>query len=424
MRNADELSPDRFDVVVIGAGIVGASTALWVQQERRNILLLDGRAPGSATSYGNACTIATYACVPVNSPALFWRLPKLLFASNSPLRIDWRYAMSHPHWHLAFLRNCTSSRVSTISRHLARLLDLTHAGLDPLVKRSGAEECFSAEQGIYYAFSSAAAYRAAHQETEMRRRHGATIVELDGAEFKQREPGVVMPMYRVLLFEDAKFLRNPKKLVERFVDQFSRDGGTFRQQQVSAVTADADGVAVTLQDNSSVKCNQLIVAAGAWSGLIPGCGAEDLPLDTERGYHIQFSKLGHLLQRPVAWVEGGFYATPMAEGLRLAGTVELAGLDSKPSENRIDYLVRSAHAMFGAIGLHDDSWLGFRPTFPDALPVIGASPRSDKILFAFGHQHVGLTLGGATGKLIADLVARRQPAIDLSPYSANRFSRD
>ncbi len=423
MRNPDRIISDKFDVAVVGAGIVGASIALWVQQERKKVLLLDGQAPGSATSYGNACTVATYACVPINSPSIFRRLPKLIVSTSSPLRIDWWYALSHLPWHLAFLRNCTNARVNAISHNLATLLQLTHAGLDPLVKLSGAGHCFSAEQGIYYVFSSADGYRAARKETEARRRYGSAITELSEAEFKQREPGVTMPIYRVLLFEGTKFLRNPKKLVEHYVDQLIRDGGTFRQQQVLAVSPDAGGVNVELENKTVIRCDKLVIAAGAWSGEISGSGAENLPLDTERGYHIQFSDLGHLLRSPVAWVEGGFYATPMELGLRLAGTVELAGLQNKPNQGRVDYLIRSAHKMFGAIGMPDDTWLGFRPTFPDALPVIGPSPRSANILFAFGHQHVGITLGGATGKLIADLVSNRQPEIDLSPFGAERFNR-
>lgn len=413
--------PNKFDVVVIGAGIVGASSALWVQQEGKTILLLDGQAPGSTTSYGNACTIATYACVPVNSPALFKRLPKLLFAKDSPLQVDWWYAMSNLPWHLAFLRNCTADRVNAISSHLAALLKLTHDGLDPLVKLSGAEDCLADGEGIFYVFSTEAGYRAARWETETRRCHGAVITELNGREFKQREPGVSMPVHRALLFEGTKFLCNPQRLVGRYVDQLARNGGEFRQLRVSTVSPQAEEVEIRLEDDTVVRCGKLIVAAGAWSGNIPGSGAEDLPLDTERGYHIQYGQHGNLLQRPVAWVEGGFYATPMEHGLRLAGTVELAGLNEKPTQNRVDYLVRSAQAMFQGIGQPNETWLGFRPTFPDALPVIGPSPRSSRILFAFGHQHVGLTLGGATGKLIADLVAGRRPPVDLHPYRAERF---
>ena len=410
-----------YDVAIIGAGIVGASAALWVQQGRKRVLLVDGRNPGNATSYGNACTIATYGCVPINSPAIYRRLPYLLFNKDSPLRINWWYALTHLPWQIAFLRNCSVARVNEISKKLAALLELTEAGMDPLVRRSSAHKCFAERSGIYYVFSSAKSYHAAQKETDLRRRHGTSITEFNEAEFRELEPRINIPIHRALLFEGARFLRDPRQLVECYVDQFTKDGGTFKQSYVSRVSHGPEDVTVHLEDGLSIGCRHLIVAGGAWSKGILGSGAEDLPLDTERGYHILFKSRGDLVERPVAWVEGGFYATPMDHGLRLAGTVELAGLNEKSNKNRIDYLTRSAHKLFGDIGQPDDTWLGFRPTFPDALPVIGFSHRSSSILFAFGHQHIGLTLGGATGKIVADLVEGKEPPIDLKPYSPTRF---
>ena len=412
-----------YDVAIVGAGIVGASTALWVQQDGKRILLLDSRSPGSATSYGNACTIATYGCVPINSPSIYRRLPYLLFNRHSPFRIDWWYALTHLPWQLAFLRNCSTSKMNEISAGLAALLELTDAGMDPLIQRSDAQKCFAEQRGIYYVFSSAEGYYAAQKETELRRRHGTSVTEFKEFEFRQLEPGIRIPVHRALLFEGARFLRDPRKLVEHYVDQFTKEGGTFKRSHVTRVTPGPEDVTVQLVGGTSISCRNLIIAGGAWSKGIVGSGAEDLPLDTERGYHILFKDYGHLIEQPVAWVEGGFYTTPMDHGLRLAGTVELAGLKDNPNRDRIDYLTRSAHKLFGDIGQPDDTWLGFRPTFPDALPVIGLSHKSNKILYAFGHQHIGLTLGGATGKIIADLVEGREPAIDLKPYSPTRFLR-
>ena len=180
-------------------------------------------------------------------------------------------------------------------------------------------------------------------------------------------------------------------------------------------------VTVHLEDGAVVRCRRLVVAAGAWSRTIQGSGAEDLPLDAERGYHVVFRHHGGRVRRPVAWVEGGFYAVPTAHGLRVAGTVELAGMNPEPTSERIDYLTRRSRELLGDVGAPDETWLGFRPTFPDSLPVIGPSHRSPQVLFAFGHQHIGLTLGGITGKLIADLVAGRTPPVDLTPYGARRF---
>lgn len=387
------------------------------------MLLLDQRPPGSATSYGNACIIATYSCIPINSPDNFRRLPELMFAADSPLRIDWRYALSHLPWQMSFLRNCSRKRVDRIRSDIAALLRLVDEGIDPLVKWSRAEDCIAENRGCYYVYGSERSCRAAEPEMEVRRRYGAQVRELSGDEFRELEPNVVMPVYRAFLFEGARYLRDPQKLIERYVDKLKMDGGEFVRARVESVAPDSDGVAVQLSDLSTFRCKQLVVAGGAWSTGIRGSGAEDLPLDTERGYHILFRRRGGLVSRPVAWMDRGFYATPMDHGLRLAGTVELAGLAETPNRNRIDYLTRSARTMFGDIGDPDDSWLGFRPTFPDALPVIGPSHRSERVYFAFGHQHIGLTLGGATGKIIADLIAGRKPPVDLGPYSPARFLR-
>ena len=311
--------------------------------------------------------------------------------------------------------------MNEISAQLAALLELTDAGIDPLVQRSAAQACFAEQQGIYYIFNNVESYDAAKKETELRRKYGTSITEFGELEFRELEPNIRMTVYRALLFEGARFLRDPRKLVECYVDQFTKDGGIFKQSHVSHVRPGPEDVTVQLEDRTSVSCRKLIVAGGAWSKSVVGSGAEDLPLDTERGYHVLFKNYRDLVERPVAWVEGGFYATPMDHGLRLAGTVELAGLKDKPNKNRIDYLTRSAHKLFGDIGQPNDTWLGFRSTFPDALPVIGPSHKSGNIIFAFGHQHVGLTLGGATGKLVADLVEGREPPIELKPYSPSRF---
>lgn len=405
---------------MIGAGIVGASAALWAQADGQRVLLLDRLAPGGGTSYGNACTVAHYACIPINSPGIYRRLPRLLFGRDSPLRMDWRYALTHPGWQVAFLRNCSKARVARITEHLGSLLTLVNEGMDPLVERSGAGRHLADETGLYYVFSSESAFESARADTETRRRHGSQIVELSGQEFHDLEPNIRLPMFRALSFQNTRFLKDPQALIQCYVDRLVADGGRFTRTGVSRVRP-GETVSIQLEDRSEVSCRKLVVAAGAWSRSIRGSGAEDLPLDTERGYHVVYRNHGGLVRRPVAWAEGGFYAVPTAHGLRLAGTVELAGLDPAPSRDRLDYLARKGRELFGEIGGPDDDWLGFRPTFPDALPVIGASHRSPDILFAFGHHHIGITLGGATGKLIADLLAGRTPPIDLSPFSAQRF---
>ena len=170
-----------------------------------------------------------------------------------------------------------------------------------------------------------------------------------------------------------------------------------------------------------IRANNLAVTAGARSHQVKGTGAENMPLGAERGYHILYGEHGGLVSRPVGWAEAGLYATPMAHGLRIAGTVEIAAIDADLNTGCTDYLRRKSHEMFGTLGIPDDTWLGHRPTLPDSLPVIGHSPMTDRVIFAFGHQHVGLTLGGITGRIVADLVQDQTPYCDISFFSPKRF---
>jgi D-amino-acid dehydrogenase len=172
-----------------------------------------------------------------------------------------------------------------------------------------------------------------------------------------------------------------------------------------------------------LRADKIVISAGAFSRQIELSDAEKLPLDTERGYHIQYAEKQHLANRPIAWPECGFYATPMNEGLRFAGTVELAGLSDKKNQARIDYLVQKSREMFKLDGPPTSDWLGFRPTLPDSLPVIGGSRRFPDTYYAFGHQHIGLTLAGITGKLISELISTGEPSVDISPFSPDRFMK-
>ena len=172
-----------------------------------------------------------------------------------------------------------------------------------------------------------------------------------------------------------------------------------------------------------IAADRVVVASGAWSTRLLGRLADDIPLDTERGYHVVFPEAASLLNRPVAPVDGGFFMTPMEGGLRAAGTVEFAGLDAPPRPARVEALTAAARRLLPDLGEPAESWLGFRPTLPDSLPAIGPLPSDPRILCAFGHQHLGMTLGGITGKLIAELVdGAGPPSVDLAPFAPDRFA--
>jgi D-amino-acid dehydrogenase len=410
------------DILVAGAGIVGMSCALWAVKRGHRVVLADANPPGSGTSFGNACTIATYACVPVNSPSIITGLPSLLFSRESPLGFDWLYALRNLPWMLSFLRNCTAARVASITDHLGDLLAHTDAGLDPLIEYAGAQDLMVANDCLYV-WSTRTGFEGARTSNEARARNGVQFDVLDAADIRQLEPELRMPLHKGLLYKGARHVRDPQALVQRMHARFIAEGGIWVEAGVDAVEADDDGVTAELSTGDFLRAGKVVVAAGAHSASVGGSGAQDLPLDTERGHHIVYREKAHLLSRPVGWADAGLYATPMDHGLRFAGTVELAGLDKPKSPGRLAYLKRKSHEMFEDLGEPDDDWLGFRPTFPDALPAIGASPVSPHILHAFGHQHIGLTLGGITGRIITDLAEGRQPNFDISPFDPARFLR-
>jgi D-amino-acid dehydrogenase len=418
---------NKYDVAIAGAGIVGMSTALWAQRRGLKAVICDPNPAGSGTTFGPACTMATYACVPINSPSVVTSLPSLLFGKDSPLTVNYKDAIKNWRWMLSFLLNCRQSRVDAIGDQLGTLLRHADAGLDPLIADIGAEDLMVNEDCLYV-WSTKQGFDDAAGGTALRRRQGVEMEELSADEVRALEPALQMPIYRGLRFRGTRFILHPQKLVERMQAKFLQDGGTVITAAVQSVGATKTGATdtgttVTLEDGHALTAGHFVVAAGAHSKSIKGAGVKELPLGVERGYHVTYSDHRSKLSRPVGWAEAGLYATPMELGLRFAGTVELDDLNAPSNPERVSYLKRRAAEMFGEMSGENQDWLGFRPTMPDAVPVIGPSAVSDRIIHAFGHQHIGLTLGGVTGKMVADMLTGQESVPSLSGLSGQRFRR-
>lgn len=407
-------------VVVAGAGIVGVCCALYLQRDGRRVTLLDAGAPGGGASSGNACTIAVHGCIPINRPQLPLRLPALLFGAHRPLRIAPLYALRRAHWLLQFLRHCTSREVAKISAALAALLSRAHDGYAPLIKTANCAHLLR-QNGCLYVYASERDFARDAADMQTRRAHGIRCSELTADEVRELEPSLALQVARGILFDDAAQVTDPRILTETLFAQFCKDGGEWRNENARAVTAVSDGVDVHVDAGEKIHASHAVIAAGAFSTRIDGVDA--LPLVSERGYHVQFAGRENLLQRPVHWAGSGFYACPVESGLRIAGTVEIDSRDAPPNQTTPAYLTRMAKRMFALEDSPQQTWLGFRPTLPDALPAIGASLHAPNILLAFGHHHLGLTLAGVTGRMIARHVAGARAEFDESPYSPSRFRR-
>ena len=409
-------------VVVVGAGMVGVSAALWLQESGHEVTLVDRDAPGRATSYGNAGIFATYSCIPINTPRRFIDTPSMLLDAHGPLSIQWSYLPRFLPWALRFLAACRPGRVRATVRALGDILRHAEDGFLPLARRAGIESLLG-PAGALYVYESEESWRRDRANRERRRAQGVTLRELDPSEVYELEPALANVVHRGVHLEDVFYLRNPHAVVDGLARAFVQWGGRLLHAEVKSIVSGVPGLVEVVSSGERLLADRVVVAAGAWSTRLLGPLADRIPLDTERGYHVMFPDAASLLNRPVAPIEGGFFMTPMETGLRAAGTVEFAGLDAPPREARVEALTAAARRLLPDLGEPAESWLGFRPTLPDSLPAIGPLPSDPRILCAFGHQHLGMTLGGVTGKLIAELVdGAAPPSVDLSPFRPDRFA--
>jgi D-amino-acid dehydrogenase len=407
-------------VVIIGAGVIGMATALALQRHGYRVTVVDPRPPGRGASCGNAATIANYHCIPLGTPAVLRRLPSLLLDPDSPLVIRWSYLAKLAPWLARFALSSRPRRVAAISDALAALQHHADSDYQPLLEMAHAEDLV-VRHGCLYLYASAASYTRARPEIELRRSHGVPLEEVDADQIAKLEPNLAAVYHRGLLFPGASHLRDPLSLVERFAHALTQRGGALINAEATAIERDGEDGVLIRTSGATLAGACVVVAAGAWSRPFARQVGDAIPLDTERGYHIMFPGAQTLLSRPVGWAEMGFYMTPLADGLRAAGTVEFAGLDAPLNSERTRFLARGARKLLPQLDHPVSEWLGFRPSLPDSLPVIGPSPRNRRVFYAFGHGHLGITLAGVTGRMVADMIDERRTVVDPAPYRPGRF---
>ncbi|MBY3094468.1 FAD-binding oxidoreductase [Rhizobium laguerreae] len=424
-----ELQPlpdaERRHVAVVGAGLVGLCTALWLQRMGHRVMIIDPAPPlgdasyRQACSYGNACTFAPHGVVPVATPGVIWRVPGMLLNPLGPLAIVWRYLPQLVPWLRAFLASSTKAEVERIAGTLAALLSHADAAWQPLVTQAGAEG-LKRHDGCLYLYKSEAQFRAADAENALRERHGVAMDQLDRADIQGMEPNLAPLYHKGVLFRDAYVFSSPRQLAFALAEAVINGGGEIVRAEVSAIEPRYNSIRLRIGDKQ-IPADQAVVAAGAHSRKLTASIGDRVLLDTERGYHVLFPQAGNLLSRPVCYPEHGFYMVPMADGLRAAGTVELGGLAAPLNPRRTAMIREGVKILLPAAGQGSDEWLGFRPSMPDSLPVIGSSRHLPRVTYAFGHGHLGLTLSALTGYLVSQLVAGQPPAVDLAPLRPDRF---
>ena len=417
----NEDAMERSSVGVIGAGIQGVCTSLFLLKKNFKVTLIDRDEPGkNSASYGNAGHFSPYASVPLNRPDVLVDVPSMLFGSNGPLALKWNYVPKMIPWFIKFIKNCSKKNMMHTAKYMHQILDLALPAYDELfqdIDISGLVE----SKGIIY-FWTDKDLKSRELEINMRKELGVEQQLLKPDEIHDLEPHIKKIYHGGVYYPSARHARNPRKILIKLFDLFLKQGGHFEKQNIEIINFSSDNKPIIKTNLNSYAFDKVIIACGAFSKKLTDQMDENIPLDTERGYHVHFKGHDYLLSRPVIFLNRGFGITPMEQGLRVVGTVEFGGLDNPLSKKRILYLVNNAKYLFPKLSEYQDEWLGFRPSLPDSLPVIGPSKNYKNLFYAFGHHHLGWTLGAITGKIVAGMIAGENTNLNLTPYSSVRFS--
>ena len=410
-------------VGIIGGGIQGACIGL--QLLKRNIPTTifdrnDLNNPGERASYGNAGHFSPYAVLQLNRPDVLYDVPKMIFSSSGPLALKWNYIPKMLPWFYHYLKSCNKNSMLHTAKYMHQILNLSMNAYEEIFEEIDTSNLLE-QKGIIYIWTNK---NIKSRELEIKVRNDLGIKQkiLNVKEILDLEPNLKPIFSGGCYFDYAYHARDPYGILKKIFELFLKKGGKYIKEDVKSLKQINESQTLIKTDTKEYKFEKSVVACGAFSKKITDQLGEKIPLDTERGYHIHFKGMDHLISRPVIFLDRGFGMTPMNQGLRAVGTVELGGLENPISKKRIEYVANCAKELLPQLKEYEDEWLGFRPTLPDFLPVIGPSKNNKNIVYAFGHQHLGWTLGAITGKIVSGILANEKTNLDLSAYSSSRFS--
>ncbi len=409
------------DVIVIGAGVVGLSAAIAAQGRGLSVVVLDRAGPAAGASAGNAGAFAFTDILPLASPGILRKAPKWLIDPLGPLSVPPAYALRITPWMFRFWRACSPARVAHSTAAQTALMDLSKAELEPFLRETGTFAMLR-KDGNLQVYESEAELKASLPGWRAREEHGIEFRHLDAAGMAAIQPGLA-PRFTHGTFTPGWYsIADPQDYTIALADHFHARGGTIERLEVERLQLVGDSITIHDRDGRTRQAARVVLAAGAFSHRIAKSLGERIPLETERGYNTTLPLGAFDLRTQVTFGGHGFVVSRLSTGIRVGGAVELGGLDLPPNFRRSEAMLAKARTFLPGLKPDDGTqWMGFRPSLPDSLPAIGRARASARVVYAFGHGHLGLTQSAGTARLVADLLTDRPPAIDIASFSPQRF---
>ena len=409
------------DTAVIGAGVIGASVAYELQKRGHGVTLIDRQPPGSGASYGNLASIAVTEFLPVSRPSIWLQTPGWVLHPEGPIRVSPRHAPRLIPWFFKFFRAGLPWNMRRLEAQGAALCRPALSDMQSLMAEIGLREEIS-QAGCLSLYANDSEFAADRERLDMLDRHGFQYELIDRDHLSVLEPAISDRIARAVLLPDNRTVADPHKIVMRLVEIVKSKDGTFEKGDVVGIEPGPDGTDIHLRGGRTLRAKKVVICAGAFSARLSHLLKEPIPLETERGYHTQIMSPGIHLDHSIIWPAKAFMVSPTAGGIRIGGTVEMAGLDAAPNYNRAKVTVRRAKEALPDLTVKDCSeWMGHRPALPDTIPVMSASRKAPGVFYATGHGHLGLTEAATCSKFMGDLITGQKPAIDPAPYSITRF---
>ena len=419
----NQINKNNKRIVVIGAGIVGVSTALYLQRDGHEVVLIDKLGPAGGTSFGNGGVLVPSGIIPVNSAGLITKAPAMLLNPNSPLFMRWSYLPKLLPWLLRYLSRANISDTAKVASALEPLLRDSLNEHRALAKGTGAEKWIEPSDYVFVYNNKNEFYKDKFA-WRLRLKAGFKWDEMDAQTYGKYDPVFAGKGKFAIRLKDHGYLSDPGEYVKELAAYVVKQGA-----ELSITTAEnivlENGKLVGLKTSDGlIKCDKIVIAAGAWSKKLTEQLGLKIPLESERGYHIELINPSVTPRSPIMLTAGKFVITPMQGRIRCAGIVEFGGLNAPASEAPIKLLKSHIKAHLPDIKYDStETWMGHRPAPADSIPFIGPLDAIPDVYAAFGHHHVGITGGPKTGKIVADMIAGRQPQIDVTPYKVDRFSK-